>query len=319
MTFEQESHLPHVYECTAVRQGAEVSFDITIFDASKSGNEHLVDVEHMGGCRFAFSEAAADLAKHLQFCSSGALAGQKAVPSAPPALFLAPLPPPTFSRSSSASLTPEATSSPKAVADVDDAAALCAKHLLSMLGKNSSFDQKMQAARAVGGLALQQQKQQQQQQQQQASDNDAPVENTATTTNLFADKRWTEVAEAVAALAANGAVCGAASLQQEEQLQVVAMAALANMVALGPSTWPGAWLNGPAAETVAAGVQEDCHHLRREALRAAVDLARTAAPQLVRRGIIPHLERAAGGAEDGDCEDPLMARFAESALVACRN
>merc|ERR1719453_2323976 len=169
-----------------------------------------------------------------------------------------------------------------------------------MLGKNSSFDQKMQAARAVGGLALQQQKQQQQ--QQQASDNDAPVENTATTTNLFADKRWTEVAEAVAALAANGAVCGAASLQQEEQLQVVAMAALANMVALGPSTWPGAWLNGPAAETVAAGVQEDCHHLRREALRAAVDLA-----------------RAAGGAEDGDCEDPLMARFAESALVACRN
>ena len=23
--------------------------------------------------------------------------------------------------------------------------------------------------------------------------------------------------------------------------------------------------------------------------------------------------------EDGDCEDPLMARFAESALVACRN
>mgnify|MGYP001351204130 CR=1 FL=1 len=32
-----------------------------------------------------------------------------------------------------------------------------------------------------------------------------------------------------------------------------------------------------AAETVAAGVQEDCHHLRREALRAAVDLARTAA------------------------------------------
>lgn len=288
--FEQEERLPHFYDdCSVVRQGALMTFNVSIYDIG--AGEHLVDIEHMSGCRFAFSEAASDLARQMQFCSSGAFSQKTAMPACPPPAG----PAPSAVSVSSAKTTTAALAA-------NDAAA-CAKNLLGMLSQHSSFEHKLQATRAAGALAT-----------------SVHQADGSAIQDLFADRQWMDVVDHVTALASksDNAPSGAISAQQSDEIQVVAMATLANFAALGPDWCGAAQINDAALDAIIKGVQDENHHLRREALRATVDVAPISAAKLVRGGIVPHLERLAGGADDGECEDAAAAKFAKFSLVACR-
>jgi hypothetical protein len=54
---------PCGYECKAMRLLEQIEIQINIFS---EGESHYVEIQHMFGCRYAFSEAASDLAKQLK-------------------------------------------------------------------------------------------------------------------------------------------------------------------------------------------------------------------------------------------------------------
>jgi len=127
---------PCGYECTAMRLLGRIELEICIFS---EGAAHLVEIRHLFGCRYAFSEAASDLAKQLKVDWIGGSAEFK-MPFAPPPLpaGVALEPPPGFS---GAVLTPE------------QYAAQACEPVLSLLSKESPRSMRLQGARAAGKFA----------------------------------------------------------------------------------------------------------------------------------------------------------------------
>jgi hypothetical protein len=299
--FEQEE-APSSYDCSVVCQGTQVEFEVNIYLTPEQ--EHLVDIERMRGDRSAFNELVSNLAAHLRLCSSISV-----LPGSPKSSW-EPLAPPPASLEFSTDLpvsTPCESAASSSPADATNTkaskeSASFAKHFLSMLSKNSRLEVKLQTVRAVGVLAT-------------------LAHNGDVESALFTDKRWGQVVERVAHLATDAkAARNAPTPEMVDNLQVVSMAALANVVKL-QSNWLSAALHEYTIDTALAGVQNEFnHHLRREALRATVDLSasRDAAARFVRGGIIPHLERISEGPDEGDCADALMQSFAQATLVSCR-
>jgi len=130
------SEHPCVYECTAVRLRGLVELEICIF---YDGANHLVEIRHLSGCRYAFSEAASDLAEQLKVDWIGGSAAFR-MPFAPPPLpaGVALEPPPGFTGKI---LTPK------------QYAAQACEPVLSLLGQESPHFMQLQGARAAGGFA----------------------------------------------------------------------------------------------------------------------------------------------------------------------
>ena len=88
------SEHPCGYQCTAMRLLGRIEIEICIFS---DGASHLVEIRHLFGCRYAFCEAASDLAKQLKVDWISGPAEFK-MPYAPPPLpaGVALEPPPEF-------------------------------------------------------------------------------------------------------------------------------------------------------------------------------------------------------------------------------
>ena len=134
--WKESTEHPCGYECTAMRLLGRIELEVCIFS---EGPAHLVEVRHLFGCRYAFSEAASDLAKQLKVDWIGG-SGDFKMPFAPPPLSasVALEPPPGFS---GPVLTPE-----------QYAAQACAQ-VLSLLSSESPRSMRLQGARAAGKFA----------------------------------------------------------------------------------------------------------------------------------------------------------------------
>lgn len=121
---------PCGYACTALRLHSVVEFEVCIFAQPLPKTGHLVEVRHLMGCRYAFSQAAADLTKCLGVDFSE---GFKPLAFGPPPLPAGFTPP-------SADFVPLALPGPCTVC-------------LALLAPESSCTDQIQGARAAAALA----------------------------------------------------------------------------------------------------------------------------------------------------------------------
>jgi len=326
VAFSPSETQPCAYDCSVVRELSVVEFEVRIFSTAEKPR-HLVEIRHMRGCRYAFSEASTDLASQLKVAFVGVGACNKSkLLSGPPPFPDALLELPSLKRATSGN-APSDEDSAKLKAAPEDAAApppfplslgdeeevcTCA-HVMQLLSAEASSAMRCQGCRAAGSLA-------------------ASLAETMGSCELQgscgADHRnhhllfaeggsWVQIAERVAALAKPPAA-GVEEAREEEECRTVAMAAVANISQLRHCC--AAWLT-EAVQTVVAGAADDQPHVRREALRAAEALAsrdKELAAALVRAGVVPTLEFQAEGGDGDQSPDLEAQRFARGALRACR-
>lgn len=333
VTYEPSEEQPCAYDCKVMRQFSLVEFELRIFGDAK---QHLVEVRHMRGCRYAFSEASEDLAKELKVSFPGA---GKPLARAPPALNLADslLNMPSLKRASSSDpsslnqTAKENASSFRSIARITDTqepaspgtacemdeTCTCA-HVMRLLDAQASGAMRCQGCRAAGAMA------------QSLCENMQSCELKGV--NCGADHKnhhllfaqggpWVEIAQRVASLAQGDAVAEGYLLEhEEEEVRAVAMAAVATISQLQHVC--ATWLSSAVAVAVLGCTESDASpHVKREALRATEALAsrdKQLAIEVVKAGAVPALELEADGGAGGQPLDLAAQRFAQGALRACR-
>jgi hypothetical protein len=314
VAFAASETQPCAYDCSVVRELSVVEFEVRIFSTEEKPS-HLVEVRHMRGCRYAFSEASTDLANVLKVTFVGMAKNKSKLLSGPPPLPDSLLELPSLKRATSG--PKEAPSAPVEMPPLplclgdEDEVCTCA-HVMMLLSAEASTTMRCQGCRAAGALA---------------SSLAETMGSCELKGSCGADHRnhhllfaeggsWVQIADRVAALAKVSA--GEEETREEEECRTVAMAAVANISQLQHCC--ATWLSG-AVKTVAAGAADDQPHIRREALRAAEALAsrdKSLAAALVRAGVVPALELQAEGGTEDQSPDLAAQRFAQGALRACR-
>lgn len=289
--------------CSAVRLLSVVAFEIRVFTCDAGpGGKHLVEMRGLSGCRYAFSDLAADLASHLKVSYVGATGKPKAAAFCPPAFpadAAAVLDMPSLKLASSDVKPPAA---PAETPGTPEDEACTAIHVAALLVAGADEESLVAGCRACGSLA---------------AELEACMKSCAHHGKCGANHHghhflfasggpWVGLASRVAELAKVG----------EGEVRIVAMAAVANVAALEHVCVD--WL-AAAVTTVADGAAVDGSDssadalVRREALRAAEALAQRDP------GLAAALAKSDGGAFIDVLQDAVAAGSVSAAntLAAC--
>jgi hypothetical protein len=346
------------WDCTLERALARVRFEVRVFATDDRGSQaaaHLVEVRHLGGCRYAFAEGAAALATHLRVAfqgGPGAGCSPRAALRSPPPLSpdalleLLQLASCALPDRGGSGGPPHAAAPPTEPVSAADAAACAldgalvgggdsradelstAQHVLALLAAGAGSASQTAGCRAVAALALE------------LADcmGSCPCAGACGANHrnhhaLFASGgAWLGLAARVQDLASgspdanNGHLASATALGDADALRSVAMAAVANVAALEHvcSGWLAEAVHTASGALVASGTPTEDVHVKREALRAAHVLAsrdaRLAAQLAAVAGCLAALELEASGGEggsNGSQVDVRAVQFAQGALDAC--